>query len=817
MNGEASPPRSRAWWIALGLAALTAGVYLRVWDCAHLNYDDPDYVTANPVVSAGWSAAGWRWAWTTFHAANWHPLTWLSLMTDVELFGVHPGAQHLVNLGLHALNAVLLFFALRALTGRLWPSALVAAFFALHPLRVESVAWIAERKDLLAGACFLLLLLAYARHARFPGPASYGFVLLSFALGCLAKPMLVSAPFVLLLLDWWPLGRFQAKRRAGVLLEKLPLFLLAAGSCAVTVIAQRAGGTVGSIESLPFTARLANAGAAYLAYLRASVWPSGLAVFYPHPALIGKDPLVPGVLGWLVVLGVWAISLRVSRRAPWFFVGWSWFVGMLVPVIGLVQVGDQAWADRYAYLPLIGLQVAVVFSLAELARRRPALAPHLALAALAGLVACGIAAGVQVGHWKDSAALFQRALAVTEKNWVANNNLGLVHLERRELARALEHFQSAAADNPRFVQARFNLGVARQAAGELEPAVREFQQALAIRPGHPESLVALASLARASGDRAQAEAFYEQALQANERDPLPWAAFARMLLEEGELDRAQNCATSALRLDPRLAEAELVLGEIALQRGDVESSGRRLRRAVDLAPASARARALLGRWHIVSHDLEAAQDELEHALRLQPDLPGARYDLGTVFLNLRQPELARAHFQSVLDVVPGDPEANTALAVILIEFDRKPEQAIPLLETALARKPDHLAAHFNLAVACEQTGEWRRAAESYEKCLARTPPDADAARALAWILATCPDPELHDGERAVELATYAVQQQGARALEVLAAAHARKGDFDQAVRWQKEALSKTQASEHRAELEERLALFESKRPYTRRS
>jgi len=343
----------------------------------------------------------------------------------------------------------LLFLALAALTRTLWPGLIVAALFAAHPLRVQSVAWIAERKELLASAFFFGLLLAYARYARRGGPGAYLLVLFLFALGCMAKPMLVTAPFVLLLLDVWPLGRLgpagvaPAPPASRVLLEKLPLLAVTAGSCVLTWLAQRAGGALGELEALSVSERLWTAGGGVLAYLRATIWPAGLAAFYPHPLLTGASLVGPGALGLaLAALGS-ALALLGRRRAPAFFSGWFWFLGMSVPVLGLVQVGDQAWADRYAYLPTIGLYLAVVFGLRECLAERTSWLVGANAAVLVALVALAWVTLRTLPHWQDSRTLFERALAVTEGNWIAHNNVGLVYLERREVQRARQHFQAA--------------------------------------------------------------------------------------------------------------------------------------------------------------------------------------------------------------------------------------------------------------------------------------------------------------------------------------------------------------------------------------
>jgi hypothetical protein len=357
MNAEESSSRGRRAGIAGLLAALALVLYWPTGGFEFLSYDDPDYVTGNRQVVAGLSAEGARWAFG-FHASNWHPLTWLSHMLDVELFGVAAGPMHHVNAGLHALNAALLFLALVALTRRTWPALIVAALFAVHPLRVQAVAWISERKELLSSTCFLALLLAYARHVRRPSTATHAGLFVLMALGCMAKPMLVTAPFVLLLLDVWPLRRFgspasDAPEALGasarkLWLEKLPLLAVAALTAVLTVLAQREGGAIGDIAALPLAERVWSAGIGVLAYLRATVWPAGLAAFYPHPALTGASLVLPGLAGLALVAVVSVGAWPARGRSGPLFTGWFWFRGMRVPGRGLVLVGDQAWADRYA-------------------------------------------------------------------------------------------------------------------------------------------------------------------------------------------------------------------------------------------------------------------------------------------------------------------------------------------------------------------------------------------------------------------------------------------------------------------------------------
>lgn len=471
----------------LALAAATFAVYGRVAGHEFVSLDDGSYISANPQVSAGLTREGLVWAFTHFHSSNWHPLTWLSHMLDVQLFGLDAGKHHLVNVGLHALNACLCFAGLRRMTRAWWPSLLVAFLFALHPLRVESVAWAAERKDVLSGTFFFLTLLAYERYARVPSLARYAWVLLAVVLGLLAKPMLVTLPPLLLLLDVWPLARREGAHPAGwkrLVVEKLPLFLLTMGSMALTLAAQRAGGAMRSFAHLDASERVATALLGYAAYLGKSLWPFGLACFYPHPALDAPrsfEPFGAAVLGAAALLaGLTGLAVAVRRRMPAVPVGWFWFLGMLVPVIGLVQVGRQWIADRYAYLPLIGIYVALVFGLRGLVpprRERAAVAIGFALAAL-----CGVVSFVQVGTWRTSETLYAHAVEVDPRNSVAQINLGAVLELRGDLVGAREHYEAALEAAPRQMMALDNLIRVLQRLGDREAAIAALQRKLRLRP-----------------------------------------------------------------------------------------------------------------------------------------------------------------------------------------------------------------------------------------------------------------------------------------------------------------------------------------------
>jgi len=532
--GERTPagPASARLDLGLCLALLLAVVALYAQTARHefVSYDDGAYLTENPHVAGGLTAANVRWAFTDFHSANWHPLTWLSHQLDVELFGLEPGPHHLVSAALHALNTLLCFVFLRRATGSVWASALVALLFAVHPQRVQSVAWASERKDVLAGSFFFLTLLAYERHARAPSPARYGLIVLCFALGLLAKPMLVSVPLVLLLLDVWPLRRALPFSH-GALLEKVPLLLLAGASALVTLVAQRAGGAVQPMEALALPERLATAVLGTVTYLGQALWPVGLCFFYPHPALVAGGVFEPfGVRVWLAALALLAVTLgawRLRARFPFLPVGWGWFLVMLLPVVGIVQVGSQFSADRYAYLPLLGPTIALVFLGRELAGRRglarAAFGLGLGIAALDGVVAYR-----QVGTWRDSGTLTARALEVTSGNYVAHEHMGLWLQRKGELEAAKEHYLAALASAPHLPSSHQDLGAVHALLGQRAEAEAQFAEALRLAPDHFQARMSLGYLHQREGDLEGALPHYQIAAHEHPDEPEAWIQLAEL-------------------------------------------------------------------------------------------------------------------------------------------------------------------------------------------------------------------------------------------------------------------------------------------------
>jgi protein O-mannosyl-transferase len=481
--------RSASIAVAIGLVLLVAALYGRTFQfAAQGDYDDDEYVYANVDVLQGLTAEGLHWAVTAYHAANWHPLTWVSHMTDIELFGREPGPHHLVNAGFHAANAVLLFLVLRAATGAFWPSALVAALFAVHPLNVESVAWISQRKSVLSTLFLFLSMGVYVSWTQRRGAGRAILVVLLLALGLLAKPMLVTAPLLFLALDFWPLGRVQtASDLRPRLLEKIPLFALAAASSAATVIAQRAGGAVASTADYPIGERIANALVSAVMYLRDAVWPARLAAFYPHPASIGERTSLPAAIGAGLLLAAITVFVWAGRRArPWLLFGWTWYVVALAPVIGLIQVGSQARADRYMYVPMIGIFVAVVWQAAALVGESRAARRAAAPVASASVAIFAVIAFAQIGTWRDGEALTAHALRVTRRNWLAANNLGTFKMKKNDMAGALAAFQESARFKTDYEEAYYNEGVALNALGRYDEAVEAFHRNLDLAPGNTD-------------------------------------------------------------------------------------------------------------------------------------------------------------------------------------------------------------------------------------------------------------------------------------------------------------------------------------------
>lgn len=581
------------------LAAVTVTVFWQVNSHDFIAYDDPEYVIDNPMVRAGLTPQGIRWAFSTFYAANWHPLTWLSHMLDYELFGLSPGRYHLTSLLFHILNSLLLFLVLVKMTKALWRSVTVAALFAVHPLHVESVAWIAERKDVLSTSFWMLTMWAYLRYRENPGRTSYLVTLILYALGLMAKPMLVTLPFALILLDYWPLARWgraglvhepgrDGGRIASLVWEKAPFALLAALSSTVTLIAQWRGGAVSPAEVVPLSLRFGNALVAYLVYLVKMVWPVGLAVFYPHP---GRNlPLWPVLCAAVVLGGITLGVLRARQGQPYLLTGWFWYLGTLLPVIGLIQVGEQAMADRYTYIPLIGPFLMISWGVPTLAARWRTprrLLPVLTTATLSALLC--ITWG-QVQHWRDSLTLFTHTLSVTTNNSRIHNNLANVLAQQGEIEEAIAHYKEALAIQAKYPEAHSNLGAALVSRGSVEEGIGHYREALRLDPNLAEVHNNLGVVLADQGKTAEALSHYLKAIELRPDYAEAHNNLGNVLAEQGRFAEAIARFGKALQLRPFYPQAHNNLGVALAREGRLREAIPHFERALELRPDFTQAR-----------------------------------------------------------------------------------------------------------------------------------------------------------------------------------------------------------------------------------
>jgi tetratricopeptide (TPR) repeat protein len=663
------------------------------WPVIHhgfISFDDHAYLIDNPHVTAGLTWPGLGWAFRTGYAANWHPITWISHMLDCQIFGLNPGGHHFTNVVFHIANSVLVCLCLYQMTAAMWRSAFVAALFAWHPLHVESVAWASERKDVLSTFFFLLTLMAYTRYveagrakseeqsaesgtsppsSHLQSPIFYVLALLCFALGLMSKPMLVTVPFVLLLLDCWPLQRFQPgtvswkQTLIPLLREKLPFFALSFAASAITVLVQKAAGAVSTLETTPLPLRLMNAVATFARYLGKTLWPTHLAVFYPLHHASQPGLLVLGSLLLLALLTTW--FLLCLQRSPWLAVGWFWFLGTLIPTIGLVQVGSQAMADRYMYIPSIGLFLVLVWGVADFARFSPRLRFALACAGTAALALCLARTSDQLKYWGDGATLFRHSIAVTGNNYIACSVLGksLDDLGRKN--EALAAFEQAVQLDPASAEGQYNLGTALMERGRLDEAVRRLNSALAARPDYPEAHNNLWSIFSKQGNLELALPHLLKVLALTPENPEAHYNLGTLLLGQSKLQDGVAQLLEALRLKPEYADAHRNLGVALMTQGRTAEALPHFSEAVRLAPANAEARFNFGLARMDSGRPQEAAAQFAEGLRLKPEESRFHYHLGRALARLGNSEVAIQHFRAALRLTPDLADALNALAWIL--------------------------------------------------------------------------------------------------------------------------------------------------------
>ena len=690
-------------WICLFLTLGTLAAYLPVSRNGFVNYDDSDYVTANLHVQSGLKWENIAWAFTTGHASNWHPLTWVSHMADCQLFGENAGAHHLVSLLFHAANTLLVFLVLRRMTGALGRSALVAALFALHPLHVESVAWVSERKDVLSAFFFLLTIWAFViyveksnllRQKHYGGQAVrgpepkvgkvqevtgaegrvtqtseargqgrgfwYGIALLLFALGLMSKPMLVTAPFVLLLLDYWPLRRV-ARGECGVtgaggqssipglILEKMPFFLLSVVSSVITFLAQKHGGAVST--SISMGARIANALVSYVRYLGKLFWPENLSVLYPHP---GQWPALQVIFSAALLLGIFAVVTVLARRQPYLVVGWLWFFGTLVPVIGLVQVGIQSMADRYMYVPMIGLLIMLVWGIGEALPRQHRSAAAQVIGSALALAVCACLTWRQVLFWRNSETLFRHTTQVTRDNYLAYNNLGFYLSGQGRVVEAMDDYRMALKINPNYEDARNNLGYALAGQKKYAEAIAQYEAALRVKPNHVEVHNNLGNA----------------------------------LAETGKTEDAIEHYRIALAQKSDHADAHNNLGIALAMQGKFDDAISQFRDAIRYKPNYASAHSNLGNALAIQHKMEEAIKEYQESLRLNPEDPQAHNNLGNALSEEGRTAEAIGHYTEALRLKADNPEAHFNLGMALARQGKR-QEAVAHYQEALRLKPDY--------------------------------------------------------------------------------------------------------------------------------
>ena len=623
--------------ICILLVIATFIAYMQVLKYGFItSFDDTEYLTSNWNIKAGLTKESIVWAFSTSYASNWHPVTWLSHMLDYEFYGLEPFGHHLTSLLFHIINTLLLFGVLLKMTGALWRSGLVAVLFALHPLNVESVAWVSERKNVLSTFFLLLTLWAYVRYVDKKNARNYLLVILFLALGLMSKPMLVTLPFVLLLLDFWPLKRFGEVRPARLIFEKVPLFILLIGSCVATFIAQKSGGAIRSSEFSSLYFRIANALVSYFEYLRNMLWPSGLSVFYPHPgnALPIWKPLACTIV--LVVVTIWVV--KEIRRAPYLAVGWFWYLGTLVPVIGIVQVGEQAMADRYTYVPLIGIFIAIAWSLPEQIKTgKEKLLPILSGIVISLLIAL---TWIQVSHWKNSITLFKHAINVTDTKYLGvatiHAFLGDAYHREGELGIAISEFKKSLDLDPANLYGLNNLAATLAEQGNLKEGLSYAQKLSRLQPDYTPGLITIGNILEETGKLDQAQIYYEQVLKRDSDSFENYLNLANILYRKGDLEGAIPHYKKVIILNPNLLEAHYNLGNIFGQLGQPIDAKKEFEQAIRCDEKQPMPHYGLGLIQLQTGNYLKAIEAFEQALSLNPKLEQARHFLAQASEKMRQ-------------------------------------------------------------------------------------------------------------------------------------------------------------------------------------
>ncbi len=733
-------------WICICLAVATLAVYVQVYRHDFVDFDDGDYVFENWHVSTGLNWSNVSWAFSAGHSGNWHPVTWLSHMLDCQLFGFNPGPQHLVSVFLHVANVLLLFLLLQYLTGALWRSVFVAALFALHPLHVESVAWIAERKDVLSTLFGFCTLWMYASYVRKPVLRRYLLTIALFVLGLMAKPMLVTLPFVLLLLDYWPLNRFApvpfvATRRSKritqsldnrfwrpvlpLVREKIPFFLLAAVSSVITFFVQKAGGAIQTADLLPLGTRIANATHSYVAYLVNTGWPTSLSVFYRLQ--LASHPVYLSVLASLFLLCITFLVIHFAHRFPYLAVGWFWYIGTLVPVIGFVQVGRQAMADRYTYVPLIGIFIVIAWGLSDIAATWSAAKKPLVITSAFLLLVCFVTTWHQVRYWRDTISLSSHAVEIDGDNYMAHQILGTGLAKRNKYIEAIAELSKAHLLRPSDVHIMGNLGTLLYQVGNVDQALELFSGALKIKPDDPIAVRNMGRVRFGQGKFDEAVDLFSTALRRMPDNFLLYRLLGDAQAKLGRNQEAIDAYNAALRIRPLSAETLFGLGTALASQGKMQEAIRYIEKALQMNPNSAQAHNTLGSVLFQQGQVDKALAHYAEALRLNPRYSEAHYNIGVVVYSQGKIMEAIAHYREAIRLRPDYVDAFYNLAAVL-NSQGDAQGAIANYQEAIRLKPDYVEAYNNLGVTFFKSGQIQKALDSFSQALRVAPDNADARR-----------------------------------------------------------------------------------------
>lgn len=858
--------------VCLALVLGNLAVFWQVRSYEFVEWDDTTNFVNNPNVNDGLSIQSIRWAFTSGgELGDYNPLVWLTHMIDFELYGREAGGHHLTNVLFHTASSILLFLVLRLMTGVFWPSVFVAAVFAIHPLRAESVAWISERRDVMCAFFWILTIGVYARYARRPHSIGrYLAVVLGLMGALLSKSMAVTLPFVLLLLDYWPLGRISFGSSPAVaaedkynqgdvpqvsllraVVEKVPLLVMVAISSVITLVLNLDFMT--SMDRLTLTVRIANTLVSYVKYIQMMLWPVNLAFMYPHPG--SSLPLWQPIVSFIILVSISLCVIYLARRYRYLAVGWLWYLGTLVPVIGLVQAGNQALADRYSYLPSIGFFIMFAWSIADIVGRRRYVHIGLGVTAAIALFALLICARVQVSYWKNDLSLFGRAIAVTENNATAHTNYALALRKNGRFKEAIEHYKEAQRINPRSSESinnmarvlieqgrveegvmylndllqldpndadgNFNFGLAMIQQDNYADAIKHFNKVLQEKPDWSEAYYCLGAAYYQLGRYEEAIQNFNEALQLNPDYAGALISLGMVLKSQGNIEDAVKKWEKALELEPRQPDAHYSLGLVMAQQGRYTEAIGHFNESLRAGPFRPEAYYWLGVIYYRHSEYELAIQNYNQALRFGPNNPDTINKLAMALEKQGKIKQAISVWRRLLQLEPGHPEANFNLGIVLIG-QMKYDEAIKHFNEVLKARPDRAEVYYYLGLAYAQQDNYEQAIRNYRESLRLKGDWVDALNNLAWLLATATDTKFRNPAEAVKLAEQACEltkYEQADLLDTFAVAYAAAGRFSPAIETSEKAIKiaeKTGQKQLGEEILERLQLYKANQPYVER-